>query len=1043
MIALALRRPVAVAVGYGALALLGFAAWRRLPIELLPDTELPRLAVTATWPGASPEAMEAQVTAPLEAQVQQVRGVQRVQSVSEEQYGAARGTISVEFARGTDMDFARLELSERLRSIAPGLPPGVSGPLIEPYVPPALREQRRPFLRYTVTGPYTVEALREQVDRLIVPELTQVEGVAAVEAEGGRARMVEIALDEHRMHALGVSPSQVRQAISALDYVAATGSVVQLGRLHVAALRHRAGSVDDIRRAVILADGRRTVRVADVGAVHDAYEEARSYYRIDGQPAVTFEVRKASGVNTLAVADRVKARLAGLAPLYPPGLRLILDEDESAAIRRQVSDLQLRSLVAAGAVFAVLLVFLRSLRATAVVFATIAFSILGTLNLVYVGGLSLNVLTLMGLAMGFGLVVDNAIVVLENIQRRLERQRPSAWERGAVFAECERGAREVVLPLLGATLTTVIVLIPFVYLQGELRAYYVPLAIVVGMALLASLVVAFTFVPAVAPRVLVPRWQSREARPAVRRWYQRLYAGFLGVTLRHPWLTLGLVAAALYGSYRLFDRYVSRGVVWRAWWGQDTYISIVIRMPRGEDLARTDEMARHFEAKLQSLPEVARFVTRVEPQYATIRVTFPDSIANTWVPVAIKEQLYAYSLLFGGTDVRVYGFGPSFYGGGGAAPNYAIKILGYNYETVRAIAYDLARRLQRFSRVRDVDPNSAGAWYTAERATEFVLALDRSRLAAYGLTTRDAVDQVAAAVAGARWGTRMRLGGETVLLAVTLRGGRQLDLLGLGNLLLTAPGGRAVRLAEVARVEEREVLQRIVREDQQYQRYVTYEFRGPPRLGDRVRDAVVAATALPPGYRIEGRQEWEWQRGEARQLGAVLAVSLVLVLMVTAALFESVRQTVAVLLTVPMALIGVFLIFFYTNASFTREAWIGVIMMGGIVVNNAILLVDHLNHLRRAEGMPLLQAAVVGTLDRVRPILMTSATTVFGLLPLVISGPSADANIWNALGLALIGGLTSSTVLVLTVTPAVYLLLERGPERRQAPDRASPERPAG
>jgi HAE1 family hydrophobic/amphiphilic exporter-1 len=232
-------------------------------------------------------------------------------------------------------------------------------------------------------------------------------------------------------------------------------------------------------------------------------------------------------------------------------------------------------------------------------------------------------------------------------------------------------------------------------------------------------------------------------------------------------------------------------------------------------------------------------------------------------------------------------------------------------------------------------------------------------------------------------------------------------------------------------VGERDVLSRIERSDQQYQRYVSYEFRGPAKLGDRVRDQVIAATDLPEGYVIEGEQEWSWSTEEQEQIYQVLAVSLVLIFMVTAALFESLRQPFVVLLAVPMALVGVFLIFYFLDASFTREAYIGVIMMGGIVVNNAILLVDHVNLLRRKYGLPLREATVQGTLERVRPILMTSFTTVLGLMPLVLFSEYADANIWNALGLALIGGLTSSTLFVLTITPALYFLMERGPEKRR------------
>jgi hydrophobic/amphiphilic exporter-1 (mainly G- bacteria), HAE1 family len=284
---------------------------------------------------------------------------------------------------------------------------------------------------------------------------------------------------------------------------------------------------------------------------------------------------------------------------------------------------------------------------------------------------------------------------------------------------------------------------------------------------------------------------------------------------------------------------------------------------------------------------------------------------------------------------------------------------------------------------------------------------------------------------GRAQGGRINVGGEERRFSVKLAGYDRYDVLALQELALPARGGTGVRLADVATIEERETLGRIEREDQQYQRNVAYEFRGPAKLGNRVRDAVLASMEMPDGYTLVGGQDWSWSNDEERQLFGVLAISLVLVFMVTAALFESMRQPVCVLLTVPMALIGVFGIFYLTKASFTREAVIGVVMMGGIVVNNAILLVDRVNQLRRERGATLVDALVAGAVQRVRPILMTSVSTVLGLLPLVLFSEYADENIWNALGYALIGGLTTSTVLVLTVTPAIYLLLERRPERRR------------
>ncbi len=1038
MIRTSIRRPVAVAMGYFAVALLGVAAWRNLPVELLPDTQLPRLTVRGTWPGASPETVEAFLTSPVEAAIQLVRGVEKVTSVSRE----GEAAIDVEFTRETDMDFARLDLSERLATLEEKeLPAGVRRVLVEPYVPQDFRDIRRAFLEYTFTGPRTLESLREHLDDVVVPELNRVEGVSVVRARGGRERLLEVELDRERMAAMGVSAPQVAGKLMDLDLVREAGSVRDGDREWTVTIRNRPGSAQDIRSAIVSGAGGRVVRVSDVAVVRDTYEDVRSHYRINGRPAVSLSLYKEIGTNTVRVADRVKERLAILERSNPPNTRFILDWDESRDIRRQLSDLRNRAAVSVFVIFGVLLLFLRSFRSAMVVFATIAFSILIALNLIYFTGLSLNIMTLMGLAMGFGLIVDNSIVVLENIYRR--------WQSGERAEDAIRnGASQVVLPIMAATATTLIVFVPFVYMQDELRVFYVPLAVVVALTLLASLAVAFTFIPALVKKLLPARAESvaaggagtgtTGARPidpgetAGRRapLYERFYRGLVVRTLRWPWITVAIGLGALGGSYYLFDEYVTKGRIWGGGWGNETYISIMIRLPRGSDIERTDQLTRYFEERLRQMPEVEQFTSNISTENSYTRVTFPDELETTAVPVAIKDQLFAFSLQFTGAEVRVHGFGPSFYGGGGSAPNYTIQVLGYNYEMVRDIAEDLGKRLSRIARVREVNTNASRSWFQRERASEFAVTIDRDVVASHGLTVEDLSRQVHAAVRGQVSMTTLKIGGDEVRYDVKLEGNREVDLLDLRRALVMTNVGQPVRLGELVRIESREVLAEINRENQQYERSVAYEFRGPYKLGDLVHNTVIESTEVPPGYTVKKADRWRWSTEEKSQIRLVLGVSIFLVLMVTAALFESLLLPLCVLLAVPMALIGVFMIFFFTDAHFTREAWIGVIMMGGIVVNNAILLVDHVGRVRRERGMALRAAIVQGTVERVRPILMTSTTTILGMLPLVLFSETANSNIWNALAYALIGGLLTSTFLVLTATPALYFLFERRKEAR-------------
>jgi hydrophobic/amphiphilic exporter-1 (mainly G- bacteria), HAE1 family len=1044
MIRFSIRRPIAVAMAYSAISLLGVLAWRNLPIELLPDTELPKLQVTASWRGSSPETVEAFLTSPLEAAIQQVRGVEKIVSTSYEEQGTGNSRIDVEFERDTDMEFARMELSERMAAIEEDLPPGARKPYVSMYVPEAFSRQDRDFLRYTITGPFTLEALRAIVDEDIAPVLRQVEGVADIVAYGGRKRLIELELRETEIRSLGLRLDDVQRHIEQLEYVKEAGAIVDNGKLYPIALRHRADSTAQLLNLVLMSDSGRIVRVRDVATLHDTFEEPDRYYRIDGQPAVAFVLLKANATNTVDVAERVKARVAQLEPHLRGGVRLILDFDQSEGIKAQLTDLRSRSLLSALVVFAVLVLFLRSFRSAAIAFATIVFSVLITLNLIYFGGFTLNVLTLMGLAMGFGFMIDNAIVVLENIYRR--RRLGDAAEGAA-----QRGTSEVFVPVLGATIVNVIVLLPFVYLQGELKLYYVPLALVVGFAQLASLIVGFTFIPALAARALRSGrfawgWKSMPERRD-DPFYKRAYVTFIRGSLRFPWVTVAAAVLMLLGSGYFFKKYVTTGVLWRNWgYGQETYISISIRQPRGEELENTDAIARFFENHLRQVDFVDRYIANVTPLSANIRVTFPDSIQYTDAPVVLKEQLSEHAVVFGGASISIAGYGPAFSGGGlggGGSPNYGIKILGYNYEKVRDIAEDLKVKLQRFSRVREVDTNSATRGFDREKASEIVLAIDRERLAMHGLTTQDLIREVGSAIRGRNRQSTIRIAGEEVNYAVKLEGHRYIDVLQLKELLLPAPGGEMVRLSAVLdTLEERTVMGRVIRENQQYQRIVGYEFRGSAKLGDRVKEGVLKATTLPPGFSIAEDEGYFWSRAEQEQIWGVLLFGVILILMVTATLFESLRQPICVLLTVPMALIGVFLMFLLTRASFTREAYIGVIMMAGVVVNNAILLIDHVNQLRRREKLTLSEALVQGSAERVRPILMTSTVTILGMLPLVLFSDTADSNIWNALGYAMIGGLASSTILVLTVTPALYLLFERRAERKllaRAPVSADPE----
>jgi len=1017
MIDLSIRRPIATASIYIGLVALGAYSFRLIPVEMLPDVDYPRLTVEASWGGASPEALEAFVTAPLEGAAQQVAGVRKITSASRanSRGTGSSATVDVEFDRDTRMDFARLELSERINQLRDELPPGVR-PAVQPYTPPEFAEEDQPFVSFQMHGSFTAARLAEIATEQIEPAFSAIDGVSDVLVRGAREREVSIELDRDRLEAHGLRPMDVQRRINDLSTLRAPGSLVLEGRQVSLSVRTRVDQVSELENLVIVQRPDGPIRLSDLGSARERTADAQYHFRINGRPTISVIVRRETGTNAVEVATEVKAVAERIGASLPPSVVLELDADESREIGRQLTDLRLRAIAAAIVIFMVLMLFLRSLGAVLIVFATIGFSALIAVNLLYLGGFSLNVLTLAGLAWGFGLIVDNGIVVLENVERHSgEGESPPEAAR--------KGARQVALPVVAATLTTAIVLVPFLFLQGDLRLYYLPLGYAVGFSILASLFVAFTFVPTMASRLQKhgSRLAARGARPdAEKPLYIRAYRGLLDTSLDHPWIVAFLCAAALGGSGWLFDEYVTRGTLWRGFWGQRTYISVLIEFPRGAGLERTDELTRAFEERILTIPEVERFETQVLPQFANIRITFPEELETTQIPVAIKEQMVAYSYQFTGAEVRVYGFGPSFYGGGGSPPNYRLKVLGYNYLAVQGIADELAGRLERFSRIEEVDPNASGNWFESDKEFEYFLAVDREALVSQSLSVEELLSFVSANLPGDIGGQRLRIGGEELPFSVKLAGYNEFDLLALQDLRVPTDDGD-VRLADVAGIERRDVLAQILREDQQYERTVAWEFRGPRKLGDLVRDVVLDATELPPGYKIEEDDRFRWSEDEQTQVYFALGFAVLLIYMVTAALFESLAAPFVVLLTLPLALIGVFLIFFFTGGTFTRTAYIGTIMMAGIVVNNAILIVYHIGELR--QRLPTREAILQGTLERVRPILMTTLTTVFGLLPLVLFAQNADENIWNSLALATIGGLLSSTLFVLVAVPVAYRYL--------------------
>ncbi len=1003
MIRWAVDRPAVVAATAFALCLAGAVAFTRLPLATRTTVELPRIRVGVDWPGAAAEAVESYLTSPIESAVQAVRGVRKTSSESRE----GQASLTVELEPTADVRMARLAILERMELLRPEFPPGAGAPRVTNWVPEELNE--RPLIRYTVTGPYTAGALSRLAEEDIVPRLSAVPGVAGISTQGGAELGVSVAYDPSFLRQQGIAPGLLFEALRNSRIVSALGDE-QLGASERSVvLRDQPAAIEALADLPVAGPGGRVFRLGDLATVRPEEDAGGRFYRINGQPAVSLDIARLATSDAIQTAGRVRALVRELQPLLPVGVRLTVEDDESIELAKQLTDLMRRGALAAVAVALVLLVSLRNLRATLLVLASAVVAIAGTALGLYLLDIPANLLTLAGLGMGIGVLVQNGLVVMERLR--------TVPDTPAGRAEA---GRRILPAVMGSTLTTAVVLFPFLYLQGNARAAFVPFAAAFALALGWSVLSALILVPALGAGhgAATGHW------PRLDRFYRRL----LVALLRWRWVTLGVTTALLgvltWGFIRKVPRYN-----WGDWWGQRTTLMASLGFPRGSDPESLDRGMREFERIVVGVPGVEQVVTIANGDQAVMQVLFEKAAGLTALPSALEDALTQRAVLIGGASVSVRGSGPGFsagYGGGGSV-SYRIKVQGYSFTGVERLAEDLKERLERIPRVRDVDLN-AGSFWGADKAYTVTLVPDRAALARYGVNARELADAVAREVRGPIGAQRIDIGGEEIQVNLKAAGARGRTLDQLRAALVPNRSGAPVRIGDLASVEEREAQGTVTREDQQYVRIVGYDFRGPNKLAERTHAAFMASISVPPGYVVQDEQ-WSFDRDESQKgLWLVFAVGVVLVVLSVALVFDSLWATAMVSLALPVAVAGVAAAFWATGTAFGREAAVGVILVVGLAVNQAILLVDGALERRRRGGerarAPLSAAdALRVASDRSGMIMLVTLTTMASLLPLAL-GTDPDS-LFGAIALATAGGTVFGTFGAMLVVPAMVVGLRR------------------
>ncbi len=997
----------------------GLFSLARLRIDLYPDVDFPLVLVATEYEGAGPREIEDLVTRPIEGAVASVDGVKKVSSTSKQ----GVSVVMVEFNWGADLKQAEIDVRKYLDMTKQGLPSDIKNPLVF-----AVNPAMQPVAFLGLRGPYPETKLRELAEEKIQPLMERIEGIALAETVGGGKREIQVLVDPRRSAAAGVSPLQVVSALRAENVQLPGGTYDQGGWEFTIQAKGKFTGVRQIEEVVVGLRQGVPVRVRDVARVYDGLKEETRIVRNDGHSGIMMMVRKQSDANTVQAVRALKAALPEIEKKAGRGIKVSILFDQGEIVEKSIGNLGSTGWQAILLTFLVLIVFLRELRPSLIVAASIPLSVLATFAVMDAMGLTLNIISMSGLALALGMLVDNSIVVQESIFLRAEAGDPP--REAAV-----QGSKEVTLAIAASTLTTLVVFLPILFVPGIAGKMFRDLSITVCVSLTVSLLVAMTAVPLASSRLL----RSQAAKKARRRgpiyrllgafqeWMTGLYARHLGWVLRNRKKTYALVTLITAASVAVATRIPTNFFA-----AQDIgLIELNVEGPVGSSLEVTAAGFRRLEKIVQDhVPELRTMNADVgtgegfvalfaKGAYSgTLRLKLKDQKERRRKQTEVENDLRARFGRIPGLTATVQSHNFT-----GAQGDIIVEIYGQDLEK----AHDLGMKIKEL--VKGVKGTADVTFSLESGKPEIEVLFDRSRLAALGLSTA-AVSQTISTFFAGKIASIYQEGGYEYDIRV--RGPRDYrrDDRSLRTLPLVTPTGASVTLGSVASIRPAVGPTAITRKDQQ--RIVTVSAAVPGKnLGQVVADLEkkLAAYSWPEGFthRIGGEAE-DFQES-FKWLGLALLASILLVYMVMAGQFESLVHPFVILFAIPLSAVGVVLALVLTGTTLSVTAFIGIVILGGIVVNNAIVLIDYVNQLRE-RGMEILDALLEAGRRRLRPVLMTAGTTVLGMLPLALElGEGAEG--WSPMARTVIGGLTASTGLTLLVIPALYGSVELWREKRR------------
>ncbi|WP_129596143.1 efflux RND transporter permease subunit [Anaerophilus nitritogenes] len=1010
------KRPVTTLMFMLIAVLLGIVSLTLIPIDLYPEMEIPVAIVSVNYSGAAPEEIETLITKPIEQSVATVSKLKKIYSYSRE----GSSIVVAEFESSANMDMASLEMREKVDLIKKMLPDDASTPMVLKIDPNA-----QAIIQLGISSDLEEGKLQTLVEDEIVSRFERIDGVASVDTYGGNEQEVKIKINQEKLSGYELSLSQIQNILRSENMNLPGGKVKNGSKELLIRTTGEFKSIDDIKNIPIILKNGDIIKLSDISSVSLDYKEKESLIRVNNKNSIGISIKKQSIANTVTVAKKILEEMEIVKKDYSQ-IDITVGVDQSEFINNSIDNVTKNALFGGVLAVVILYLFLRNIRSTFIVGIAIPVSIVSTFALMYFGKLTINLISLGGLALGVGMLVDNSIVVLENIYRLRE-------EKGIDIQEAAiLGAKEVGMAVFASTMTTIAVFLPIVFVEGFTAIVFKQLSFTVTFSLLASLVISLTIVPMLSSKILkVGEVKSRKHTgfsigkfldifsyliDKLGNFYQRI----LDFSLGHRKTTIFIGLFIFISSLGLI------GLVGGEFFPKEDEgsFTVNIEVPFGTSLEDTNEIVAEVEKMITDIPEKEKIFTTVSSKEG-----FSTSASNTSTvncvlinqkdrkrsTEEIVNEVREKVQIIAGAHITVNESSSMSGGGGGDSSAIAIQIKGADIDILKSIGEDFKEITKSVSGTADVSLD------TEEGAPEAKITLNRKIASFYGITTDDLANGLKSSVDGTK-ATTLKISGDEIDVKISLDDQVKSSVENMKHILIKTSTGM-VPMGQVATIEYGNSPTQISRIDQI--RTVTVSSNLNGRDLKSVTDDIkrkIDEYPLPSGYGYNFTGQQEEMMNAFSSLVKAFALSIIIVYMILASQFESLLHPFTVMLSVPFALSGGFIGLFLTNRALSVPAFIGIIMLAGIVVNNAIVLVDYINQLR-SNGLNRKEAIKEAASTRFRPILMTTLTTVLGLLPLAL-GLGEGAATQAPMATVVVGGLTLSTVLTLSFIPVVYTIFD-------------------